>query len=92
MSQRLRLHLVGGGIGMIEEKGEKGWKFFGGTQEFSPLAHQKLISPKWRENKGGKLVQLFYKTTPFFVTSFFLFSSVLVFFFICLSLASISVR
>ena len=54
MSQRLRLHLVGGGIGMIEKKGEKGWKFFDGTQEFSPLAHQKLISPKWREKQGWK--------------------------------------
>ena len=25
---------------------------FGGAQEFSPLAHQNLISSIWRENKG----------------------------------------
>ena len=32
--------------------GEKGWKFFGEAQAFSLLAHQKFISPIWKENKS----------------------------------------
>ena len=33
-------------------------EIFWWNQAFSPWTHQKLISPKWRKNKGGKLVQL----------------------------------